>query len=39
MKKNARFIIALIISKLAMWLQKLLGMNASYFPGQLAIKL
>ena len=39
MKKNARFIIALIISKLAMWLQKLLGMNASYFPGKLAIKL
>lgn len=39
MKKNLRFIIALWISKLAMWLQKLLGMNASYFPGKLAIKL
>ena len=31
--------IALWMSKLAMWLQKLLGMNASYFPGKLAIKL
>ena len=39
MKKNFRFIIALWISKLAMLLQKLLGMNASYFPGKLAIKL
>lgn len=39
MKKNLRFFVALIISKAAMWLQKLLGMNASYFPGKLAIKL
>lgn len=39
MKKNLRFIIALWLGKLAMWLQKLLGMNASYFPGKLAIKL
>ena len=39
MKKNLRFLIALWLSKLAMWLQKLLGMNASYFPGKLAIKL
>ena len=39
MKKSLRFIIALFISKAAMWLQKLLGMNASYFPGKLAIKL
>lgn len=39
MKKNLRFILALFISKAAMWLQKLLGMNASYFPGKLAIKL
>ncbi len=39
MNKNLRFIIALWIAKLAMWLQKLLGMNASYFPGKLAIKL
>lgn len=39
MKKNLRFYIALIISKCAMLLQKLLGMNASYFPGKLAIKL
>lgn len=39
MKKSLRFYIALWISKLAMALQKLLGMNASYFPGKLAIKL
>ena len=39
MKKNLRFIIALWIGKLALWLQKLLGMNASYFPGRVAIKL
>lgn len=39
MKKNLRFLIALWISKAAMLLQKLLGMNASYFPGKLAIKL
>ena len=39
MKKNLRFIIALWLGKLSMWLQKLLGMNASYFPGKLAIKL
>ena len=39
MKKNFRFYIALWISKAAMLLQKLLGMNASYFPGKIAIKL
>lgn len=39
MKKNLRFIIALWIGKLALWLQKLLGMNASYFPGKVAVKL
>ncbi len=39
MKNNLRFLLALWIAKLAMWLQKLLGMNASYFPGKLAIKL
>lgn len=39
MKKNLRFLLALWISKLAMLLQKLLGMNASYFPGKIAIKL
>lgn len=39
MEKNFRFLIALWISKAAMFLQKLLGMNASYFPGKLAIKL
>ena len=39
MEKNLRFLIALWISKAAMFLQKLLGMNASYCPGKLAIKL
>ena len=39
MKKTLRFYIALWIAKAAMLLQKLLGMNASYFPGKLAIKL
>lgn len=38
-KKNLRFRIALLISNIAMKTQKLLGMNASYFPGKLAIKL
>lgn len=39
MKKNFRFALTLFLSKAAMWTQKLLGMNASYFPGKLAIKL
>ncbi len=39
MKKNLRFFLALWLGRLAMWLQRLLGMNASYFPGKLAIKL
>lgn len=39
MKKNMRFRAALLISKAAMLTQRLLGMNASYFPGKLAIKL
>lgn len=39
MKKNLRFFIALIISKAAYLLQRLLGMNASYFPGRVALKL
>ena len=39
MKKNLRFYIALWISKAAMLLQRLLGMNASYFHGKLAMKL
>lgn len=39
MKKNLRFRAALLISKTAMLTQRLLGMNASYFPGKLAIKL
>ncbi len=38
-KKTLRFRAALLISRLAMHMQKLLGMNASYFPGKLAIKL
>ena len=39
MKKNLRFLSALLIGKTAMFTQKLFGMNASYFPGKLAIKL
>lgn len=39
MKKNLRFLSALLLSKTAMFTQKLFGMNASYFPGKLAIKL
>lgn len=39
MKKNLRFLSALFISRTAMFTQKLFGMNASYFPGKLAIKL
>ncbi len=39
MKKNLRFLSALFISKAAMFTQKLFGMNASYFPGKLAITL
>lgn len=39
MRKNIRFFVALWISKSAMGLQKLLGMNASYFPGKLAIQI
>lgn len=39
MKKNLRFRIAMLAGKIAMFGQKLLGMNASYFPGSLAIRL
>ena len=39
MKKTLRFYIALWVAKAAMLLQRLLGMNASYFPGKIAIKL
>lgn len=39
MKKTLRFRFALLAGKLAMLAQRLLGMNASYFPGKLAIKL
>lgn len=39
MKKNLRFLSSLLLSKTAMFTQKLFGMNASYFPGKLAIKL
>jgi len=38
-KKTLRFRVALLVSSFAMRTQKLLGMNASYFPGKLAIKL
>ena len=38
-KKTLKFRFALLLSKTAMRLQKILGMNASYFPGKLAIKL
>jgi len=39
MKKNLRFRIAMLAGKAAMAAQKLLGMNATYFPGKLAIRL
>ena len=39
MKKNLRFRIAMLAGKAAMFAQKLLGMNATYFPGKLAIRL
>lgn len=39
MKKNLRFYLALWISKAVMLLMHLLGRNASYLPGKLAIKL
>lgn len=39
MKKNLRFFIALFLAKTALFTQKLLKMNASYFPGKLAITL
>ncbi len=39
MKKNLRFVFALFLSKAALWAQRQLGMNASYFPGKLAITL
>lgn len=39
MSRGLRFPFALLLSKTAMWTQKLLGMNASYFPGKLAIRL
>ncbi len=38
-KKNVRFFFALLMSKLARTMQRMLKMNASYFPGKLAIKL
>ncbi len=37
-KKTLKFRFALLLSKTAMRLQKILGMNASYFPGKLAIQ-
>jgi UDP-N-acetylmuramyl tripeptide synthase len=39
MKKNIRFYFAMFMSKTARTLQRMLKMNASYFPGKLAIKL
>lgn len=38
-RKNIRFYFAMFMGKLARRTQKILGMNASYFPGKLAIKL
>jgi len=37
LKRNPRFFIALFLAKAALITQKLLRMNASYFPGKLAI--
>lgn len=39
MKKSLRFRIAMLTGKAAMFGQKLLGMNATYFPGKLAIRI
>lgn len=39
MKKNLRFRLALFIGKTAYRTQKLLGMNASHYPGRLAINI
>jgi UDP-N-acetylmuramyl tripeptide synthase len=39
LKKNLRFFIALFVAKAAMVAQRLLKMNASYFPGKIAITL
>lgn len=38
-KKNVRFMVALSIGKMAKLVQRMLGMNATYFPGRIAIKL
>lgn len=39
MKKTLRFRFALFAAKIALLIQKILDMNASYFPGKLAIKI
>ena len=39
MKKTWRFRLAMLIGKMAMFAQKVLGMNATYFPGKLAIRI
>ena len=39
MKRSLRFHFAHLMGKTALFVQKLLGMNASYFPGKLALKL
>lgn len=38
-RKNLRFYIAIWMGRLARFAQRMLGMNATYFPGRLAIKL
>lgn len=37
--KKARFYFALITAKLAQWLMKLLGRNATFLPGKIAVRL
>lgn len=39
MKKNIRFYMAMFFGKLAHGTQRMLGMNATYFPGRLAVKI
>ena len=38
-KKSIRFYVGLFMGKLAYRMQRILKMNATYFPGKLAIKL
>ena len=39
MKKNIRFRLAMFMGKMARFTQRLMGMNASFFPGKIAIKI